>query len=62
MGFCMCKNDACPSHEICYRFNREPHPFGQAYANFSPAEGELACDFFVRFENHAANIPLGGAE
>jgi len=46
----MCKNITCPSHKECYRFNREPHPLRQDYVAFAPADGEIACDMFLRFE------------
>ena len=49
----MCDNRHCPSHQQCYRYLAEPHPFWQYYMTFAPIEGDVRCLDY---------IPCGGEE
>lgn len=41
----MCMNQACPSHELCFRFMAKPSDY-QYYSKFAPPEGAAKCWYF----------------
>lgn len=44
MGMCMCATQECPKFNECYRAQRIPHEFRQAY--FEPLKSDGTCDYF----------------
>lgn len=47
----MCKNQECPLHENCKRFNAKPYRF-QSYGDFKPdLTAEPKCDFYWSMKN-----------
>lgn len=46
--YCMCKDDICPQHKTCWRFNAKPHLM-QTYFFESPREGD-ECKYYWRMD------------
>ncbi len=52
----MCKNNACPSRNDCYRFSAKPNEYRQAYAEFDFGGGNC-CDDFIPTAKYAEKHP-----
>lgn len=52
----MCRNEQCPKHKYCYRFNATPDRHMQAYADFKP-DDKGNCDAFWKMESQAVKTP-----
>jgi hypothetical protein len=46
----MCQNKDCPSCEQCFRFKAPPNPFVQSYAEMSPKEGGVKCEYYLEIK------------
>lgn len=43
----MCMNKECPSHNACFRYRAQPHPYRQAYMDFKPKQDDKSCDDYI---------------
>ena len=47
----MCRDDACPSRQQCYRFTATPSQFLQSYGSFGRMPDAEKCDHFWPIKN-----------